>query len=134
MLSGAPARIAYTALWCAALPFLPVRLWWRGRREPTYRSHIGERFGRPLLAVRSPHRVELLRALRALPDAHSVFPFGDAVHYSDARADRSGPAVAAELQRELAQQGIADAEIAPVEPGIEDVFMELMLRAPAEAA
>jgi ABC-type multidrug transport system ATPase subunit len=95
---------------------------------------IGERFGRPLLAVRSPHRVELLRALRALPDAHSVFPFGDAVHYSDARADRSGPAVAAELQRQLAQQGIADADIATIEPGIEDVFMELMLRAPAEAA
>ena len=53
MLSGAPARIAYTALWCAALPFLPVRLWWRGRREPTYRSHIGERFGRYKGAARA---------------------------------------------------------------------------------
>jgi hypothetical protein len=42
--------------------------------------------------------------------------------------------VAAELRRALDQQGIADAEIATVEPGIEDVFMELMLRAPAEAA
>lgn len=95
---------------------------------------IGKRFDRPLLAVRSPERVRLLSALRALPDAHSVFPFGDAVHYSDARADQSAPTVAAELQRELAQQGIKDAEIAPIEPGIEDVFMELMLRTPAEAA
>jgi ABC-type multidrug transport system ATPase subunit len=95
---------------------------------------IGARFDRPLLAVRSAERIRLLRALRALPEAHSVFPFGDAVHYADARADRSASDVAAELRRALDQQGIADAEIATVEPGIEDVFMELMLRAPAEAA
>ena len=95
---------------------------------------IGRRFDRPLLAVRSAERMRLLRALRALPDAHSVFPFGDAVHYADARTDRSAGDVAAELGRALAQQGIGDAEISPIEPGIEDVFMELMLRAPAEAA
>jgi ABC-type multidrug transport system ATPase subunit len=95
---------------------------------------IGARFDRPLLAVRSAERIRLLRALRALPEAHSVFPFGDAVHYADARVDRSASDVAAELRRALDQQGIADAEIATVEPGIEDVFMELMLRAPAEAA
>ena len=53
MLNGVPARFAYTALWCAALPFLPLRLWWRGRREPTYRSHIGERFGRYAGAARA---------------------------------------------------------------------------------
>jgi ABC-2 type transport system ATP-binding protein len=94
---------------------------------------IGARFDRPLLAVRSRERMRLLNALRALPTAHSVFPFGDAVHYADARTDRSGPDVAAELKGLLAQQGIADAEIAPIEPGIEDVFMELMQRAPAEA-
>src|SRR6266513_4996486 len=35
----------YTFLWWFALPFLPLRLWWRGRREPAYRAHIGERFG-----------------------------------------------------------------------------------------
>jgi 3-deoxy-D-manno-octulosonic-acid transferase len=36
----------YTLLWWVALPWLPLRLWWRGRREPTYRHAIGERFGR----------------------------------------------------------------------------------------
>jgi 3-deoxy-D-manno-octulosonic-acid transferase len=36
----------YTALWWLALPLLPLRLWWRGRREPGYREHVGERFGR----------------------------------------------------------------------------------------
>ncbi len=39
-------RHLYTALWWLALPLLPLRLWWRGRREPGYRAHIGERFGR----------------------------------------------------------------------------------------
>ena len=95
---------------------------------------IGARFHRPLLAVRSAERVRLLGALRALPHAHSVFPFGDAVHYADARADLDAAGVATELRGLLEQQGITDAEIAPIEPGIEDVFMELMLREPAEAA
>jgi 3-deoxy-D-manno-octulosonic-acid transferase len=40
------ARAPYTLLWWIALPFLPLRLWWRGRREPGYRFRIGERFGR----------------------------------------------------------------------------------------
>ena len=40
------ARGFYTLLWYLALPFLPLRLWWRGRREPGYRTRIGERFGR----------------------------------------------------------------------------------------
>jgi 3-deoxy-D-manno-octulosonic-acid transferase len=39
-------RLAYNVLWHLALPLLPLRLWWRGRREPGYRESIGERFGR----------------------------------------------------------------------------------------
>ena len=39
-------RALYAVLWYAALPWLPLRLWWRGRREPGYRERIGERFGR----------------------------------------------------------------------------------------
>jgi 3-deoxy-D-manno-octulosonic-acid transferase len=39
-------RALYTLLWYVALPMLPLRLWWRGRREPGYRARIGERFGR----------------------------------------------------------------------------------------
>jgi 3-deoxy-D-manno-octulosonic-acid transferase len=38
-------RTLYALLWWLALPWLPLRLWWRGRREPGYRKHIGERFG-----------------------------------------------------------------------------------------
>ncbi|HET9046769.1 MAG TPA: lipid IV(A) 3-deoxy-D-manno-octulosonic acid transferase [Casimicrobiaceae bacterium] len=39
------ARALYTLLGWLLLPFLPMRLWWRGRREPGYRERIGERFG-----------------------------------------------------------------------------------------
>jgi 3-deoxy-D-manno-octulosonic-acid transferase len=39
-------RAFYALLWMAAVPFALVRLFWRGRRLPGYRAHIGERFGR----------------------------------------------------------------------------------------
>src|SRR5579864_5145323 len=39
-------RTLYTALLYLILPFLPLRLWWRGRREPGYRRDILQRFGR----------------------------------------------------------------------------------------
>jgi 3-deoxy-D-manno-octulosonic-acid transferase len=39
-------RTAYTLALRAAAPFILMRLWWRGRREPAYRERIGERFGR----------------------------------------------------------------------------------------
>ena len=38
-------RTLYTILLRLALPFLMLRLWWRGRREPGYRQSIPERFG-----------------------------------------------------------------------------------------
>ena len=38
-------RALYTWLLYASLPWVLVRLWWRGRREPDYRRHVDERFG-----------------------------------------------------------------------------------------
>ncbi len=35
----------YSLFWWGLLPFVLLRLWWRGRREPGYRIQIGERFG-----------------------------------------------------------------------------------------
>ncbi|HYC48271.1 MAG TPA: lipid IV(A) 3-deoxy-D-manno-octulosonic acid transferase [Burkholderiales bacterium] len=40
------ARALYTALVYALLPFAVARLYWRARREPAYREHLAERFGR----------------------------------------------------------------------------------------
>ena len=39
------ARLLYTVLFYAAQPLVWVRLLWRGRRQPEYREHIGERYG-----------------------------------------------------------------------------------------
>ncbi|WP_151445461.1 lipid IV(A) 3-deoxy-D-manno-octulosonic acid transferase [Lacisediminimonas profundi] len=39
------ARTLYSLAWHLALPAVLLRLWWRGRREPGYRQHVGERFG-----------------------------------------------------------------------------------------
>ncbi len=36
-------RLLYTLAWRLALPLVILRLWLRGRREPGYRQHIGER-------------------------------------------------------------------------------------------
>jgi len=38
-------RLLYSALWWVGLPFVLLRLWRRGRKEPGYRQYIGERLG-----------------------------------------------------------------------------------------
>ncbi len=38
-------RLLYTVLLMIALPFVPLKLWWRGRKQPAYRQHWRERFG-----------------------------------------------------------------------------------------
>jgi len=71
-LGDSAARGLYTALAFAAVPFLPLKLWWRGRREGGYRQSIGERFGRyGTSAVPSPlywvHAVSVGETRAALP-------------------------------------------------------------------
>jgi 3-deoxy-D-manno-octulosonic-acid transferase len=60
------ARALYTLLGSAALLWLPIRLWWRGRREPGYRQHIGERFGRYAQRADPSRRTGLLFWLHAV--------------------------------------------------------------------
>jgi 3-deoxy-D-manno-octulosonic-acid transferase len=38
-------RLIYSFMWWLALPLVLGRLWWRGRKEPGYRAHLGERLG-----------------------------------------------------------------------------------------
>ena len=45
------ARTLYQLLLWLALPVVPLRLWWRSRREPGYGQRIGERFGRPPVGI-----------------------------------------------------------------------------------
>jgi 3-deoxy-D-manno-octulosonic-acid transferase len=54
-------RHLYTIALRLALPFLLLRLWWRGRREPGYREHVPERFG--IYAGERPARALWLHAV-----------------------------------------------------------------------
>lgn len=40
------ALMAYSVLMWCALPLIIAYLWWRGRKDPLYAQHLGERFGR----------------------------------------------------------------------------------------
>jgi 3-deoxy-D-manno-octulosonic-acid transferase len=67
-------RALYTLLWWIALPFLPLRLWWRGRREPGYRAHVGERFGRYSGAARTAGRDVLWIHAVSLGETRAIAP------------------------------------------------------------
>lgn len=88
---------------------------------------LGQRYPRPLFAVRASRRAALLAALRAYPALGSAFPFGETVHVSDRRDVPASEARAA-IAAHLVAQGIDDATVTPIDAGIEDLFIELMGR------
>ena len=78
-------RQLYTIVLRLALPFILLRLWWRGRREPGYREHVQERFGiysgeKPQQALwvhavsvgEARAAAPLVRALKGLLPDHTV--------------------------------------------------------------
>ena len=87
---------------------------------------IAQSFDRPLLAVRATRRYPTLLALRESPHVHAVYPFGDTLHYVDARAQEPAAAIAAELSKFLASRGFADAAVEPATPTVEDSFIARM--------
>jgi ABC-2 type transport system ATP-binding protein len=87
---------------------------------------IAQSFERPLLAVHAARRYPALLALRESPHAHAVYPFGDTLHYVDARKSEPAPRIAAELRAFLASRGFADAQVEPAAPTVEDSFIARM--------
>jgi len=78
-------RAGYALALYAALPLILLKLWWRGRREPGYRRHVGERFGeyksgpeRPVIWLHAVSVGEaraaapLVRALQAEFEQHQL--------------------------------------------------------------
>lgn len=84
-------------------------------------GNVGRSFKHRLYSVRAANIYGALQALRRYEYAHSAYSFGDVIHYSDRRAEAGPSDVAAFLERE----NIGTTEIASIEPGIEDVFMDL---------
>ncbi len=81
-------------------------------------------FTHPLFAVHAEDRYRLIRTLRSYPYVHSAYPFGESVHYADTRDGVSADTIAGHLH----DHGLADAQVLPIRPGIEDAFIELMKR------
>lgn len=80
----------------------------------------------PLFEVRHPDRYRLLLALRESAGAHSVFPFGETLHYTDARTGVASERIGRELVTFAEERGFPGVSVAPVRAGIEDTFMLLM--------
>ena len=79
------ARTIYRILLWLALPIVPLRLWWRSRREPGYGERIGERFGRPptatpkdglwFHAVSAGETIAVAPLIKALAEEFPALPF-----------------------------------------------------------
>ena len=96
-------------------------------------SAVAARFDRPLLGVRAPDRYRTLQALREHPHVHSVYPFGESMHYTDDRA-LSPEALAGDVAAYLAAHALPGADVHVERPTIEDAFMALMGAPDAEHA
>ena len=89
-------------------------------------AEIGTRYPLPIFAVIGPERYKMLLALRDAPHAHSVYPFGAELHFTDDRKGLDPSTVAAELREYLTSNGFHGVEVNRIKAGIEDSFMELM--------
>jgi ABC-2 type transport system ATP-binding protein len=89
-------------------------------------DEIVRAYPQPLFAVRSPNILGLLGALRRFPHAAAVWPFGEAVHYTDARLDAPPELIVRELATHLESAGLSGVSIDPIRASIEDAFMWYM--------
>lgn len=84
--------------------------------------HVAKSFPKPLYGIKAENTYQLLTALQDYPDAYSVQPFGEYIHYTDQKDNLN----MVRLKTFLFDKGLRDVQIKPLEPGIEDMFMELM--------
>jgi ABC-2 type transport system ATP-binding protein len=89
-------------------------------------AEIGRGYPRPLFAVRGPNILGLLGALRKFPHAAAVWPFGEALHYTDTRADAPPELITRELTQHVQAAGLTEVSLAPIRASIEDAFMWYM--------
>jgi ABC-2 type transport system ATP-binding protein len=81
--------------------------------------------GRPIVEVRAPQAVAVMRALDEMPDVEKTSLFGTAVH-AVLRSETANPA---ELAARLAAGGLAVDDITEVLPSLEDVFLDVVEKA-----
>lgn len=89
-------------------------------------GRIGEQYPLPLFAVRADDRSRLIQVLRGYRHAHSAYPFGAEIHYTDSREGEDPAALASEMRGYLTMAGFHEPDVVPIAAGIEDSFMLLM--------
>ena len=83
---------------------------------------ITDSFEFELISLKSDNIYKLLQDLRAYPKTHSVFPFGQTVHYTS----KSGKINIGEINEYLQNKNHKNIKINKIKANIEDCFMELM--------
>lgn len=82
---------------------------------------IVRHYPKPIYKVGAHDMYLLIETLKAYPHRHSVYPFGEYVHYTDTRMDFDS----GELQTFLEAHNLSEIHIEETAPTIEDTFMEL---------
>jgi len=84
-------------------------------------QEIVKHYPKTIYDVSAKNMYKLIESLKEYPHNHSVYPFGEFVHYTDKRDDFK----MADLQKYLEMNGLKDITIQTTETTIEDTFMEL---------
>jgi ABC-type multidrug transport system ATPase subunit len=84
---------------------------------------IREEFSSRLFSVRAPEKYRLINALRSYPGIRSAYPFGDSVHVTF-----TGNEFDDSIYEYLSRMGLSNVTITETRAGIEDRFLELMLK------
>jgi ABC-type multidrug transport system ATPase subunit len=87
---------------------------------------VARSFDRPLFAVRSERRHEMLEALREYPNINTAYPFGETIHVTDRRTDVPASAQQAELRSFLESRHLGNLVVDATPPTVEDTFMARM--------
>ena len=82
---------------------------------------IVKHYPKQIYNVRANKTYQLINALKTYEYNHSVYPFGEFIHYTDQRVNFN----TVELQRYLASKNLSDIIIEKTKATIEDTFMEL---------
>ena len=89
-------------------------------------GELKDRFrGRTIIEVEAASPVDAMRELDRMPEVEKTSVFGTAVH---AVMHRTGGDAVATVRERLAGAGIAGANIVPVEPYLEDVFLDVVVQ------
>lgn len=79
-------------------------------------------FDRDIYAIKTAKKHEFLQSLKSYENTHSVFSFGDSIHYIDRRYEITE----SEILSSFGKMELPKFKIEKIKPTVEDCFMELM--------